>query len=101
MGDRYRTADGWSVEVIGLALTPDRHDGEWLKVSQCGAFVALVRTVAELGQWFPPAALEPDGPLANRAVRGLCRGEYQTDLHPGVRQATIRWPLPPRRSGSW
>jgi len=65
MGERWRTADGcWQVEVIGLALTPDRHDGQWLKVSQHGCFVALVRAVAELEQWFPLAELEPDGPLA-------------------------------------
>jgi hypothetical protein len=60
MGDRYRTADGWAVEVIGLSDTPDRNDGERLKVTYCGFFVALVRTVAELEQWFSPADLEPE-----------------------------------------
>ncbi len=29
MADRYRTGDGWSVEVVRLTCTPDRHDGEW------------------------------------------------------------------------
>jgi hypothetical protein len=28
MGDRYRTADGWAVEVVELCATPDRSDGE-------------------------------------------------------------------------
>jgi hypothetical protein len=60
MGDRYRTADGWAVEVIALSATPDRNDGERLKVTYCGFFVALVRTVAELEQWFPVAELEPE-----------------------------------------
>jgi hypothetical protein len=60
MGDRYRTADGWAVEVVELRATPDRNDGERLKISYCGFFVALVRTVAELETWFPLADLEPD-----------------------------------------
>ena len=40
MGDRYRTADGWAVEVVELSATPDRNDGERLKVTYCGFFVA-------------------------------------------------------------
>jgi hypothetical protein len=46
MGDRYRTSDGWAVEVVGLSATPDRNDGERLKVtyygfsSQCSAIAA-------------------------------------------------------------
>jgi hypothetical protein len=60
MGDRYRTADGWAVEVIALCATPDRNDGERLKVTYCGFFVALVATVTELEQWFPLASLEQD-----------------------------------------
>jgi hypothetical protein len=60
MGDRYRTANGWAVEVVGLSATPDRNDGERLKVTYCGFFVALVRTAAELEQWFPLAELEPE-----------------------------------------
>jgi hypothetical protein len=39
MGDRYRTADGWAVEVVALSATPDRNDGERLKVTYCGFFV--------------------------------------------------------------
>jgi len=38
MGDRYRTPDGWAVEVVGLSATPDRNDGERLKVTYCGFF---------------------------------------------------------------
>jgi hypothetical protein len=60
MGDRYRTADGWAVEVVELSATPDGSDGERLKVTYCGFFVALVRTVAELEQWFPLADLQPE-----------------------------------------
>jgi len=39
MGDRYRTADGWVVEVVELSATPDRNDGERLKVTYYGSFV--------------------------------------------------------------
>ena len=28
MTGRYRTRDGWSVEVVRLTCTPDHHDGE-------------------------------------------------------------------------
>jgi hypothetical protein len=39
VGDRYCTADGWTVQVIGLSATPERNDGERLKVTYCGFFV--------------------------------------------------------------
>lgn len=60
MADRYRTGDGWSVEVVNLTGTPDRHDGQWLRVYCCNYWVADVRSIAELEQWFPLADLEPD-----------------------------------------
>ena len=60
MADRYRTADGWSVEVVNLTGTPDRHDGQWLRICYCNYWVADVRSIAELEQWFPLADLEPD-----------------------------------------
>jgi hypothetical protein len=41
MGDRYRTASGWAVEVVELSATPDRNDGERLKVTYCGFFVEM------------------------------------------------------------
>jgi hypothetical protein len=55
-----RTATGWAVEVVELSATLDRNDGAHLKVTYRGFFVALVRTVAELEQWFPLAELEPE-----------------------------------------
>ena len=39
MGDRYRTADGWAVEVVELSATPDRNDRQRLKVTSCGFLV--------------------------------------------------------------
>jgi hypothetical protein len=60
VGDRYRTKDGWSVEVVWLLATPDHHDGEWIRVRYFGFHVADVRSVAELGQWFALADLEPE-----------------------------------------
>jgi hypothetical protein len=44
-----------------LSATSDKRDGEWLRVSYRGRWVADVRGVAELEQWFPIADLEPDG----------------------------------------
>jgi hypothetical protein len=60
MADRWRAPGGWTVEVVHLSVTSDKRDGEWLRVSYCGWWVADVRTVAELEQWFPVADLEPD-----------------------------------------
>ena len=72
MGDRYRTADGWAVEVVELTATPDRNDGERLKVTYCGFFVALVRTVAELEQWFSLAELQSETlALCRHVAHGL------------------------------
>jgi hypothetical protein len=78
MGDRYRTPDGWAVEVVELSATPDRNDGERLKVTYYGFFVAVVRTVAELEQWFALSDLEPETLIlprerADRPVP-VCRG---------------------------
>jgi hypothetical protein len=39
MTERFRTADGWSVEVVRLTGTPDHHDGEWLRVNYFGFHV--------------------------------------------------------------
>lgn len=50
--------------MITLTSTPDKHDGQWLRVSFHGVDVADVRTVTELEQWFPLAEPEPEGPLA-------------------------------------
>jgi hypothetical protein len=48
---RWRTRDGqYTVEVVRLALTGRRRDGEWLRVKQHGAHVADVRTVEELAE---------------------------------------------------
>jgi hypothetical protein len=78
MGDRYRTADGWAVEVVELSATPDRNDGERLKVTYYGFFVAVVRTVAELEQWFALSDLEPETLISRR--ERVCR---PVPLRPG------------------
>jgi hypothetical protein len=33
---RYRAPGGWTVQVVELTGTPDRHDGQWLRVCQYG-----------------------------------------------------------------
>jgi hypothetical protein len=54
MGERWRTADGqWCVDAIRLSATPDRRDGEWLRVRWLGYWKADVRTVAELARLVP------------------------------------------------
>jgi hypothetical protein len=60
MADRWRAPGGWTVEVVRLSLTPDRHDGEWIRLKQFGAFHADVRTPAEVERWVPLADLEQD-----------------------------------------
>lgn len=72
MVDRYRAPGGWSVQVIHLTATSGNRDGEWLRVSYCGVWVADVRSPGELEQWFPLASLEEEV-LVLRA-KGHARG---------------------------
>jgi len=61
MGDRYRAPGGWSVEVVQLSATPDRRDGEWLRLCYCGYWaITDVRSIAELERWVCLADLERD-----------------------------------------
>ena len=78
MADRYRTASGWSVEVVERSATPDNSDGQQLRVRYHGFYVADVRTVAELEQYFPLADLEPDG-LSSAATRRPAGGRLAHD----------------------
>jgi hypothetical protein len=58
MADRYHTRDGWSVEVVRLTCTPDRHDGEWLRIRYLGYYVHDARSVMELESYIPLSELE-------------------------------------------
>ena len=39
VADRYRTEDGWSIEIVRLTSTPDRRDGDWLRIRYLGYYV--------------------------------------------------------------
>jgi hypothetical protein len=70
MTDRWRAPGGWTVEVVQLTSTPDRHDGQWLRVKQYGIWTADVRTVGELAHFVDLAELEPElGQLMMCGVR--------------------------------
>jgi len=56
VAERYRTPDGWAVEVVQMTGTSDRHDGESFRVSYCGYHVGYARSVEELQRWVPLAA---------------------------------------------
>jgi hypothetical protein len=58
MAPSYRTADGWSVEVVRLACIPNRHDGEWIRVRHYEYFVADARSVEALESYFALVDLE-------------------------------------------
>ncbi len=60
MADRYCSVSGWSVEAVRLTATPDRHDGEWLRVRYRGYYVADCASVSEVEQWVPLAQLDLD-----------------------------------------
>ena len=51
MGDRYRTPDGWTVEVLRLA------EGDRLRIRHHGFYVAAVVNVDDLARWIPAAEL--------------------------------------------
>jgi hypothetical protein len=60
MAERWRAPGGFTVEVVRLSCTPDKTDGERLRLTQYGSWVADVRTVGELERWIDLAYLEPD-----------------------------------------
>jgi len=58
MSDRWRTSDGWAVEVIHMTATPDGHDGESFRVTHHGYWIGYARTVPELERWIELTDLE-------------------------------------------
>jgi hypothetical protein len=72
VSSRYRTSDGtWTVEVVRLSLTPNKRDGTWLRVRHCGYFIADVRAVDDLAQYFELDDLSEDAPLASSLQRSV------------------------------
>jgi hypothetical protein len=51
VSDRYRTPDGWTVEVVQL------HAGDRLRIRHHGFYVADVVNVDDLARWMPAAEL--------------------------------------------
>lgn len=93
MGERWRTADGqWCVDAIHLSATPDRRDGEWLRVRWRGYWKADVRTIAELARLVPLDRLQ-EAPLAVRAVRFRhAERHHSRDGAPGYQLRRRAWP---------
>jgi hypothetical protein len=64
---RYRSRDGrYTVETVRLSCTPDRHDGEWVRVRFCGVWMADVRTIPDLELYVGLAELVDDDGLRHR-----------------------------------
>ena len=84
MGDRYRTADGWSVEVVHLEVTPDRHDGEWIRLRQHGCWVESGNCSGRgETRMSPPGVLptEPEAPsVVEKYVCGALTGLRLTHI---------------------
>jgi hypothetical protein len=74
MAERYRTADGWSVEAITLTATPDHHDGEWLRVRYHGYHVVDAASVDELARYFSLGDLELDALMGRSRMSGMMSG---------------------------
>ena len=56
---KLRSKDGhWRVDLIRLSDTGTNRDGEWIRITRRGYFVAEVRTVEELARYVDPAELE-------------------------------------------
>jgi hypothetical protein len=59
MAVQYRTSDGcWSIEIVRLTGTPNKRDGEWIRIRQYGFYVTDLRSVAELERYVALAELE-------------------------------------------
>jgi hypothetical protein len=55
---RFRSADGqWTIDAIRLSLTGTGRDGEQLRISHLGFFIAEVRSVDELRRYVELAEL--------------------------------------------
>ena len=91
---RWGSADGWAVEVVCLTATPNCHDGQWIRVTCHGYYVADVRDPAEVEQWVRLAELEPEALRAHRALALSWRGRYHVDGQPGSVHDTVRCPRP-------
>ncbi len=52
MADRYCSVSGWNIEAVRPTATPDRHDGEWLRVRYLGYYVADCTSVSDVGSGF-------------------------------------------------
>jgi len=80
MSERWCTPGReWAVEVIRLTGTPDRHDGEWLRVRYYGWFVADVRAVEHLAEYFDLAELAEDG-LVDRPPHGVVHAALRHEI---------------------
>src|SRR5258708_39273423 len=98
MADRYCTGDGWSVEVVRLTCTPERHDGEWLRIRHLGYYIRDTRNIEGLEQYVSLADLRADA-LAGRRPLPPIRGP-----RPGGRwlfrlPPRLPPPAPPRPPG--
>src|SRR5690242_698547 len=64
---RYRSRDGcYVVETVRLSGTPDRHDGEWIRVIYCSTWVADVRTILDLERYIALTELIDDDGVRHR-----------------------------------
>jgi hypothetical protein len=97
VAERYRTADGWSVQVVHLSATPGKRDGEWLRVSYCGFWVADVRSVAEIEQWVSREELQSELALSRRCwVRHLLLSDRISGVADAARLTLLLGAAPSR-----
>jgi hypothetical protein len=90
MACRYRTRDGWWVEIVQLTCTPDHHDGQWLRIRYCGYYVHDARDITELKRYVRLAELEEAFVIGLRRRRAAwwpaCpRWSHEDSLLPGER----------------
>lgn len=90
MADRYRTMSGWTVDVVERSGTPNNCDGQQLRIRYHGFYVADVRTVAELEQYFPLTDLEPDG-LASQQRGGVQAATWRGIDVSSIDEAMLPW----------
>ena len=93
MAPKYRTKDGYTVEVVHLADTSGNHDGEWLRIRYHGYHVTDVRSIAELERYIPLGDLEADGLV--RPDYRACR-EYRVPPRGIGRTFWFTWSCPAR-----
>jgi hypothetical protein len=77
MAPRGHAPGGWRLEVVHLELTPDRNNGERIRLTQYGSWVADMCSPSEVERYVPLAEFTEDG-LAGALGRNVAHADARS-----------------------